>query len=114
MVAYAKTFSTETEGDGPIFRPPPKEEPEVRAFQIKKKDVEAYGPTEGCPGCRALMGPGHFRAKHSEECRRRMHEELNKSDSGKARVRRPDERITTAIVKESEIENVVDDGCARM
>ena len=32
---------------------PAREEPEVRATYIFKKDLEAHGATEGCPGCRA-------------------------------------------------------------
>ena len=45
------------------------DEPEVRPNYIFKKDVEKYGATEGCPGCRALLNPfSKYRAKHTQEC----------------------------------------------
>ena len=39
-----------------------------REFYIKKKDVEAYGHTKGCPGCRTMF-QGGTRQAHTTECR---------------------------------------------
>ncbi len=89
----------------PEFRPRRTwdDEPEVRVSYIYKKDVEKFGQTEGCPGCRALMTPGsRFRAKHTPECRARFEEELMRTEEGLKRVERAGERMTHALVAKSE------------
>ncbi len=48
-----------------------------RRFRIKKDDLEKYGYTAGCPGCRAA-NRGTAAANHTEECRKRIGEELEK------------------------------------
>ena len=70
------------------------EEPEVRPNYIFKKDIEKFGATEGCPGCRALMNPNsRYRAKHTAECRARIEAALiNESVKGADRVIRATER----------------------
>ena len=82
---------------------PVREEPELRAVYIYKRDIEKYGPTEGCPGCRAAMNPASsFRAKHTTECKRRFEEELKKTEEGKRRVERAEERMDRAVAKKVE------------
>ena len=48
-----------------------------RRFRIKKSDLERYGYTIGCPGCRAA-NRGLVAVGHTEECRRRIEDELSK------------------------------------
>ena len=99
MKAYSKIRdSAEGKAPEPSPRRSWEDEPEVRVWHIFKKDVIKFGQTPGCPGCRALMSSGsRYRAKHTNECRARIEEELKKSDEGQARVKRSDERINHAI-----------------
>ena len=43
----------------------------VRRMYIQRKDVEKYGATEGCEGCKAAVRGGESR-NHTEECRKRI------------------------------------------
>ncbi len=102
VVAYSKHRDEEAKRQVEFAPRQIGEEPEVRQIYIYKKDVEKIGATEGCPGCRAIMTPGSkFRAKHTPECRRRMEEELSKTEEGKRRVERVNEKLTQAIVDKS-------------
>ncbi len=103
IVAYSK-HREDQERKQPDFQPRQiEDEPEVRKTYIYKADIEKIGATQGCPGCRALMTPGNkYRAKHTNECRQRVEEELNKTEEGKNRVERASERMTQAIVNKSE------------
>ena len=42
---------------------------------IKKEDLEQYGCSAGCPGCKAILR-GTATQGHSEACRSRMKTEL--------------------------------------
>jgi hypothetical protein len=46
-----------------------------RRFAIRLADVELHGPSDKCPGCRALVG-GKSHQGHSEACRKRFEEKL--------------------------------------
>ena len=48
-----------------------------RRFRIRKEDFEKFGYTAGCPGCRAA-NRGTIATNHSEECKQRLAEELEK------------------------------------
>ena len=50
-----------------------------REFYIKKKDVEAYGHTKGCPGC-ITMFQGGTRQAHTTECRERFRDLMKDED----------------------------------
>ena len=50
-----------------------REEYMPRRFRIRKEDVERYGSTIGCPGCRAVTR-GLVAVGHTEACRKRMSE----------------------------------------
>ena len=50
-----------------------------REFYIKKKDVEAYGHTKGCPGCRTMC-QGGTRQAHTTECRERFRDLIKDED----------------------------------
>ena len=70
----------------------------TRRFQISKKDIENFGPSDRCPGCRAVIA-GHGKAPHTEECRVRIEGELMKSDEGKQRLARADDRLAHELVR---------------
>ena len=102
IVAYSKTRE-DKDRQPTQYAPREIEEPEVRANYIYKRDVEQFGATEGCAGCRALMNPfSKFRAKHTPECRARMEVEMMKSNEGAMRVIRAMERHNLAKANEDE------------
>jgi hypothetical protein len=73
-----------------------------RRFRIQKGDLQKFGFTAGCPGCRAA-NRGLPATGHSEECRRRIQEELEKS--GDSRIERESVRANKyfgELLEESE------------
>ena len=60
-----------------------------RRFRIQKGDLQKFGFTVGCPGCRAA-NRGLPAVGHNEECRRRIQEELEKA--GDTRIERESAR----------------------
>ena len=61
--------------------------------------MEKFGYTTGCPGCRAV-NRGTTAANHSEECRSRIAEELEKV--GDVRLERENERLFEHLEEEEE------------
>ena len=103
ITAFAKTKERIEGHEVRYAAPPDREEPEIRTTYIFKRDIEKYGQTEGCPGCRAAMNPASsFRAKHTQECRNRIEGELKKTEEGRRRVERTDERMNNAVAKKFE------------
>ena len=103
VTAFAKTKERTVESEARYVRPPEKEEPEVKMAYIYRSDVEKYGPTPGCPGCRAAKNPaGSFRAKHTAECRKRFEDELSKTGEGKKRYERAEDRMNKVVTKKFE------------
>ena len=81
-------------GDEAIIPPRPRrdqEEAKPKRVYIKKEDVVEHGATAGCPGCRAAR-LGQTAQGHTEECRRRITEEMAKTDQGKRRLEQAEER----------------------
>ena len=68
-----------------------------RRFRIRKDDLEKFGYTAGCPGCRAV-NRGTTAANHTEECRSRIAEELEKV--GDVRLERETERLFEYLEEE--------------
>ena len=68
-----------------------------RRFRIRKEDLEKFGYTAGCPGCRAA-NRGTTAANHSEECRKRLAEELG--EIGDERLVREKERLFEHLEEE--------------
>ena len=68
-----------------------------RRLRIKKDDLEKFGYTTGCPGCRAV-NRGTTAASHSEECRSRIAAELEKI--GDSRLERETERLFEFLEEE--------------
>ena len=75
--------------------------PVVRRMYIRKADVDEHGITDGCAGCRALMLEKPPQ-NHSPACRERIEGLIRHSESGQARLERAGDRVTAAIVRESE------------
>ena len=70
------------------------EQQEERApprMYIKRADIERYGMTPGCRGCRDIS-TGKERVAHSDECRKRIREEMEKVPSGRARLERVEQK----------------------
>ena len=61
---------------------------------VRSKDIEKYGPSSGCPGCRALLRGGRTQT-HSDECRTRVMKEIEESGD-------VDNRIKAQRLKETE------------
>ena len=59
----------------------------VYRMSLKRDDFVEKGFTEGCLGCKAILSGGGVRG-HSEACRRRMEELMQKSSEGQARLKR--------------------------
>ena len=81
-------------GDEAIIPPRPRREQEEarpKRVYIKKEDIVEHGATAGCPGCRAAR-LGQTAQGHTEECRRRMTEEMAKTSQGKKRLEQAEER----------------------
>ena len=84
---------------------PPKvdeEEPRVRRMYIQKKDVEKYGATARCEGCKAAVRGGEARP-HTEECRARIEAEMAKAKDTK--WERTNDRINNWMAKKIEEED---------
>ena len=76
-----------------IQRPEWREEEVVpRRLYLKSKDFEKHGITDGCKGCVAMLR-GNRGIPHSESCRRRLTEEIAKTEEGKERVRAAEQRV---------------------
>ena len=102
--AYARKFAkTQEQREAPVFVPQPEvEEPEIRVrnFKILKTDIREHGPTDNCPGCRAVQRNATYKAAHTAECRARFEGLLKQSEGGRARLGRADDRITHAMVRQ--------------
>ena len=53
--AYSKRFEARPPKDISFVQQEPMER-QIRDWKIFKKDVDNYGPTDGCPGCKAIVG----------------------------------------------------------
>ena len=89
---------------------PGAEEPATRAGKVEdltvtKKDLENFYYTlDGCPRCDYMITWGHSRgctSARSEECRRRIAEELSKIPEGRKRLQRVEARKRKAAEQES-------------
>ncbi|MBN71658.1 MAG: hypothetical protein CME32_20555 [Gimesia sp.] len=98
IIAFAKKYE-DPNVEKIRFKPMMEAESEVRVAYIYKQDIEEHGATPGCPGCRAVIRGGRYRAKHSEECRTRFEELLSNTDQGKKIIEAAKDRMTKAIVR---------------
>ena len=61
-------------------------EPVTRKFYIKRKDVEQFGLTDGCPGCRCISRKASQVLAHSDKCRDRIKKLSGATEEGADRV----------------------------
>ena len=66
---------------------------EVRGMYVTRKDVDEFGPTPGCNGCRAIVNKWSSHMGHNSECRERMRMRLMERVEVRRRVEEADERM---------------------
>ena len=82
-----------------------KEGARPRRWRIRKADFEKMGYTKGCEGCRHTQaGMKGTHRGHSEECRKRIEEELRKTPEGKRRIEEAQDRFTAHEERQMEAE----------
>ena len=61
---------------------------QTRRVYIRQADLVKHGYTKNCPRCQHIMthGANTGTMPHSEECRRRIMEEIGKTPEGRARI----------------------------
>ena len=77
--------------DMPVLRPARDEEGPRRLY-LRKKDFKEFGFTEECDGC-ARLSSGMMPRPHTSKCRKRMEEEMRKTESGRKRIEEADMRV---------------------
>ena len=83
MPAISMPMLSEDKIDRPIVQ---ESEYVPRRLYTKKTDIETHGMTAGCRRCLATMR-GTGGAMHSEECRKRITEEVNQTEDGREKDR---------------------------
>ena len=68
-----------------------------RRLRVTKADLEKFGTTVGCPGCRAFTRGGAA-ANHNEECRNRLTRKFE--EEGDARIERENEKLFEYLEEE--------------
>lgn len=76
--------------------------PVIGNFKIYREDVITHGPTEGCPGCNAVIRGHAFKAEHTPECRVRFQDILSQDEYVKARIERATARAAAAAAQPHE------------
>ena len=84
-----------------IPRHPEVPEAVARRMYIRKGDIEKFGETPGCLGCRRIA-LGKPLQSHTAVCRDRIEGLLRETEEGQQRLGRADDRVTEPIVRESE------------
>ena len=76
-------------GVGPLIAPP-----QVKRRYILRQDVARYGPTPGCQACTALSaGAQRVAQRHTEECRKRMDELMQRDEDAVVQQRLHADRL---------------------
>ena len=73
-----------------------------RRFPIERKDLEDFGFTQGCQGCKAILKKT-ARQGHSEECRRRLGNLMGERDKVKMSKDKVDKFVEEKLEKEEEL-----------
>ncbi len=76
----------------------------IRRLRINKSDLDTYGYEDSCAQCRHILKYGKARpgGMHSEVCRRRLVEEMQKTETGRARLTEQEERLTRTMAEHIE------------
>ena len=97
LVAYAKRIPDERVTTSTyVPAAEPADVPECRAAKIFQRDIEAFGGSEKCPGCKAAKS-GKYKMSHTFECRQRFEKLLKEDVRAKQRFERAAERRLTGI-----------------
>ena len=105
MPACAKKFDGNTMRKAPAFVKQPEEDtPQTRTWPIPKTDVTTHGPTLGCPGCRAAARGASYKMQHTKKCRLIFETILLKTEKGRARMERANERQAREILRHQGID----------
>ena len=86
-----------------VFGPSEKDDPQVppeprikvRRMYVRHADIVHFGPTPGCPGCKAL--DTNKTIAHNDACRKRIAELLKNTDKGHERVERVARNLDEAL-----------------
>ena len=70
-------------------------------IMIKKEDLEKYGYSAGCPGCKAILS-GTARQGHSEACWSRIETDLRDDPRMKAQKKRQEKFLANKLEKQEE------------
>ena len=78
-------------GEDRLVVPPPPPEarvapPQRRKLYIRREDVHKHGATEGCPGCTCVLENRRTTVPHTEACRARIIEAMEKDETGAERI----------------------------
>ena len=75
--------------------------PQVRRVYVRQDDLNVHGYTKGCKRCQHILtyGPGTGTMPHSGACRERIMSELAKTEKGRLRLARMNERADKFIAE---------------
>ena len=90
---------TEAQVDPFPIPPLPFEGARVQRERITKEDIDEFGATIGCPGCKPIKDNKRAQA-HSDRCRTRIEECLRTTPHGVERLDRRNEVINEALAEE--------------
>ena len=83
---------------------PAKPGPDVRRMRINPEMIARYGYMEGCPACDLKRAGLREPRSHSERCRKRIMEALEKDEEGRRRLQREKERLDRRMAEETELQ----------
>ena len=107
LAAFARK-APEAQSEKPTYVPMPAAEAEPRQAKVQAADIDAHGPSEKCPGCRAYKG-GKYGAKHTNECRKRFESLLAESVRGRRRFEAAREKQLDGISRKAmEMEGAIE------
>ena len=84
--------------------------PVIRRMMLMKKDFVKFGFTDRCAGCEAMRLNKGVQRQHSQQCRKRMQEEMLQTDEGRARLTKDDKRVMEALETQAPEEETEEDG----
>ena len=102
LMAYAKRLPDDRVATATyVPAAEPADIPEFRAAKIYQRDVETFGGSEKCPGCRAAAKGGKYKMSHTFECRQRFERLLKEDFRAKQRFDKAAERRWTGITNKA-------------
>ena len=94
------------EKQGGADLPEPHQRPDMRGgprdFRIGKGLIDKFNPTEGCPGCEWWLSREGWRKPHTDKCRGRFEELLNKEEGGKELLKERNARKSSSHLDQTD------------